>query len=862
MNQQSPSPTRQPDLDSYLAELSLPDAEREALAQAEDFADLHQRLSGQPAQSAAEAVCLSATRRLQLGAGSNLTGAGILGEDAAGRLRIEATPPLHRSHVTPEPWRTNILVRGWRKLLGRQSPPPPPRQQLEPARWRQVGSWRRHVLLLLMLGQTVVATWYMNSILPYQGWMLIDLQEIMQQSLQESVIQVLPYLVQGSILVLFSILFCWVSAGFWTALMGFWELLRGYDRYGISGAHAGNQPITADARTAIIMPICNEDVPRVFAGLRATYESVAATGDLERFDFFVLSDTGDADIAVAEQNAWLELCQACKGFGRIFYRRRRRRVKRKSGNIDDFCRRWGSNYRYMVVLDADSVMSGESLTSLVRLMENNPQAGIIQTAPKSAGMSTLYARLQQFATRAYGPLFTAGLHFWQLGESHYWGHNAIIRMQPFIDHCALAPLPGKGAFAGAIMSHDFVEASLMRRAGWGVWIAYDVPGSYEELPPNLIDELERDRRWCHGNLMNFRLFLVKGMHPVHRAVFLTGVMSYLSAPLWFLFLLLSTALLATHTLLEPQYFLVPGQLFPVWPHWNPEQAIALFSTTLTLLFLPKLLSVLLIWIKGAHAYGGASKVCLSMLLEMLFSVLLAPVRMLFHTRFVTAAFLGWSVQWNSPQRDDGITTWGDGVRRHGWQTLLGILWAAGVAWLDPVFLWWLAPIVVSLMVSIPVSVISSRLSLGQSARRNQLFLIPEESNPPQELVSTYSYARHNREHALHQGFIAAVLQPFHNALACAMATARHGDSSRLETARQRLLQHALKSGPKQLDGPSKLALLSDPVALSRLHTLLWEQAEQHPLWQQAFSQSMQQPARLPVTPATLPQSSSARPVAG
>jgi membrane glycosyltransferase len=236
--------------------------------------------------------------------------------------------------------------------------------------------------------------------------------------------------------------------------------------------------------------------------------------------------------------------------------------------------------------------------------------------------------------------------------------------------------------------------------------------------------------------------------------------------------------------------------------------------------------------------------------------------MLFHTRFVTAAFLGWSVQWNSPQRDDGITTWSDGVRRHGWQALLGMLWAAGVAWLDPVFLWWLAPIVVSLMVSIPVSVISSRLSLGLSARRNQLFLIPEESNPPQELVSTYAYARHNREHALHQGFIAAALQPFPNALACAMATARHGDSSRLETARQRLLQHALKNGPKKLDGPSKLALLSDPVALSRLHALLWEQAEQHPLWRHAFSQSIRQPARLPVTQARLPLSPTSRPVAG
>lgn len=280
-------------------------------------------------------------------------------------------------------------------------------------------------------------------------------------------------------------------------------------------------------------------------------------------------------------------------------------MKRKSGNIDDFCRRWGNQYSYMVVLDADSVMSGECLSGLVRLMEANPNAGIIQSSPKASGMDTLYARCQQFATRVYGPLFTAGLHFWQLGESHYWGHNAIIRVKPFIEHCALAPLPGEGSFAGSILSHDFVEAALMRRAGWGVWIAYDLPGSYEELPPNLLDELKRDRRWCHGNLMNFRLFLVKGMHPVHRAVFLTGVMSYLSAPLWFMFLALSTALQVVHALTEPQYFLQPRQLFPVWPQWRPELAIALFASTMVLLFLPKLLSIMLIWCKGTKEYGGS-----------------------------------------------------------------------------------------------------------------------------------------------------------------------------------------------------------------------------------------------------------------
>ncbi|AHG43105.1 glucosyltransferase [Pseudomonas syringae CC1557] len=837
-------------LNEYLAHLPMSDEQRAELAGCKTFAELHERLSAQPAVDPAEAAQASVGRRLLLSTADELQDAEMLDVDASGRLRLKATPPIHRTKVVPEPWRTNILVRGWRRLTGKKNPPKPDHsdlpRDLPKARWRTVGSIRRYILLILMLGQTIVAGSYMKGILPYQGWSLVSLDEITRQTFVQTALQVLPYALQTSILLLFGILFCWVSAGFWTALMGFLELLTGRDKYRISGASAGNEPIEKGARTALVMPICNEDVPRVFAGLRATFESVAATGDLDRFDFFVLSDTNETDIAVAEQQAWLDVCRETKGFGRIFYRRRRRRVKRKSGNLDDFCRRWGSEYRYMVVLDADSVMSGECLTSLVRLMEATPDAGIIQTAPRASGMDTLYARMQQFATRVYGPLFTAGLHFWQLGESHYWGHNAIIRMKPFIEHCALAPLPGKGAFAGAILSHDFVEAALMRRAGWGVWIAYDLPGSYEELPPNLLDELKRDRRWCHGNLMNFRLFLVKGMHPVHRAVFLTGVMSYLSAPLWFFFLVLSTALLAVNTLMEPTYFLEPRQLYPLWPQWHPERAVALFSTTIVLLFLPKLLSVILIWAKGAKGFGGKFKVTVSMLLEMLFSVLLAPVRMLFHTRFVLAAFLGWAATWNSPQRDDDSTPWLEAVKRHGPQTLLGACWALLVFWLNPSFLWWLAPIVVSLMLSIPVSVISSRTGLGLKARDEKFFLIPEEFEPPQELVSTDQYTHENRWHALKQGFIRAVVDPRQNALACALATSRHRQAQPIEVVRMERVDHALKVGPAKLDNQERLMLLSDPVALGRLHERVW--SEGHEEWLAAWRASIEADPHAPLLP--------------
>lgn len=833
-------------IQDYIGELPLDQQRQQDLAQrleqGGDLATLHRALQEQGAamaqpQEETRELLDSVPARLALGWPDALEHGCRIVQDHQGRPTIESAPPIKRTRMVPEPWQTNILQRGWRRLKGKKPAPRPRTRETEDfaeARWRHVAAIRRTALLLLMVTQTVVATWYMKSVLPYQGWSLVDLGLVFEQPWQESARQILPYVVQTSILALFALLFCWVSMGFWTALMGFFQLLKGRDRYSISASSCGDEPISPQARTALVMPIANEHVPRVFAGLRATYESLRETGQLEHFDLFVLSDSNDPDICVAEQKAWLELCREVDGFGHIFYRRRRRRVKRKSGNIDDFCRRWGSNYRYMVVLDADSVMSGECLTRLVRLMEANPGAGIIQTAPKASGMDTLYARLQQFATSVYGPLFTAGLNFWQLGESHYWGHNAIIRVKPFIEHCALAPLPGTGAFAGAILSHDFVEAALMRRAGWGVWIAYDLPGSYEELPPNLLDELKRDRRWCHGNLMNFRLFLVRGMHAVHRVVFLTGVMSYLSAPLWLLFLLLSTGLLAIHTLMVPEYFLQPNQLYPLWPRWQPMEAIALFSATMTLLFLPKLLSVLLIWIQGAEAYGGRLRVLLSVLLETLCSVLLAPVRMLFHSLFVTAAFLGWSVQWNSPQRVDDATPWSEAWRRHGSQVLLGIGWMALVGWLNPDFLWWLAPIVVSLVLSPVVSVLTSRTAPGLAARRSKLFLIPEEHQVPRELSNTAEYERLNSSRALHQGFLRAVVDPLYNALVCAMARARHAKVvPAAEALRDERIGEILAAGPQGRVEATRWRLLNDPDGMARLHARIWQEP-QHRAWREAL----------------------------
>ncbi|HEX7382112.1 MAG TPA: glucans biosynthesis glucosyltransferase MdoH [Nevskiaceae bacterium] len=728
----------------------------------------------------------------------------IFNESANGRVRLITTPPLARATMVPTPWSNNPVKRLarwlWRRLIGgrgqlanRHRPDPPaPRPRRS---WKGAGRRRRFLLTLLIVGQTYLASYYLTAVLPYHGTTGLELAE----------------------LAIYAVLFAWISFGFWTAMMGFASLLLGRDRYNIERDTPRDVPIAAEARTALVMPIYNEDVTRVFAGLRATYESVADAGMLPHFDFFVLSDTSNADARVAELTAWRQLCETLDGYGRIFYRHRVNRIKRKSGNIADFCRRWGGRYRYMVVLDADSVMSGTCLQRLVQVMEAHPNAGIVQTAPRAAGHDTLYARFQQFATRVYGPLFTAGLHFWQLGESHYWGHNAIIRVAPFIRHCALGRLPGHGALAGEILSHDFVEAALMRSKGWGVWIAYDLPGSYEEMPPNLLDELKRDRRWCQGNLMNFRLFLAKGLQPAHRVIFMTGVMAYLSAPLWFGFLLLSTAILVIRTVQPPQYFTHPYQLFPLWPEWHPGWAIALFSATALLLFLPKFLAAILIIAKGARAFGGAFRLLVSVVLELAFSTLLAPIRMLFHTRFVLFALTGFGTQWKSPPRGDAETSWRMALSHHAFDTALGVIWAGGVYWANPGYLWWLAPIVGALIVSVPLSVYSSRTSLGRAARRHRLLLIPEEYDPPAPLRATARYATNA---AQEPSFHDAVMDPAINALMCASGEPRPIRPAGTAAERAKLLESAMKDGLRALDERARETLLNDPLTLSLLHTEL------------------------------------------
>ncbi len=622
-------------------------------------------------------------------------------------------PPIHRGSMTPRPWRgfwSSMATAALMPFVKTGASVNRSAEGLEP--WQHAAKQRRTVFVLLTLLSTALAT-----------YLFADMQPAYDNA----------WLEYGQI-VLFALLSGWVVTGFMTAMMGFYVTLRG-DPYGLSAKNVQHHTLDAATRTAIIMPICNEDVRTVFAGLRATCESVAIAGHVRAFDVFVLSDSNDVAIIKAERAAWEDLrtqlaTQPDQPQIEVYYRLRTRRTDRKAGNVADFCRRWGKDYSYMVVLDADSVMSGDCLVSMVKLMEANPKAGIIQTATQAIGHVTLHARAQQFASRVTGRLFTLGMQYWQMGESHYWGHNAIIRVKPFMQHCALAHISGTGGMSGSIMSHDFVEAALMRRAGFHVWLVADLIGSYEQQPPDLLAELQRDRRWCQGNLQNSRLIAEPGIHPVHRSMFGTGAMAYLSAPLWLCFLTLGTALWLSGSPMIADWALLPGELVSLW------------AWTLCMLFLPRVLGIAAVLINRQQAsYGGTVSLLRSAVLETLIALLQAPVRMLAHSLFVVVALTGLKLEWKSPPRAAAAVPWRHALRQLAPMSLVIAVLATGIAMIDASALVWLLPVGLPLLLSIPMTVLTSKVGVGTTLRANNYLLIPEETKSPAVLRRAWQHAR-------------------------------------------------------------------------------------------------------------------------
>jgi len=632
-------------------------------------------------------------------------------------------------------------------------------------------------------------------------------------------------------LLLFTILFGLVALGSAQTLIGFFVRRRGVDPCRIEASldPAENERVL-HARTAVVMPICNEDVPRVIEGLRVMYESLERTGKLTHSDFFLLSDSTDPNRWIQEEAMWLALTQELGAHGRIFYRKRRVGINKKAGNLADFCRRWAKHYRYMVVLDADSVMTGESIVSLVRLMESNQQVGIIQGVPQLVNGETVLARLQQFASRLYGPVSAVGLNYWQLGEANYWGHNAIIRLAPFVRHCSLPELPGDGPFGGRILSHDYVEAALMRRAGWQVWLATGLSGNYEEGPPNVVDLAGRDRRWLQGNLQHTRLIFARGFHAVNRLHFILGILSYLASPLWLAFLVVSTAIayrLRTGAGAGP--VLSP---WTEYAHWSYQsQALWLFAITMGMLFLPKIVSLVDLIGKPEEvaSFGGWRKLLAGVAIETVLFTLLAPVLMLFHTTFIVLTLCRQKVTWGAQRRGRaGQSVPMETIYAHGSHTLVGLGAAVLVYRIDPLFAAWMSPILAGLILSIPVSFFTGSLQIGLALRAKGLLQTPEEAQPAVELARLEERLairekglRPLPELAGNYGLLQAVIDPYINAVHVSLLRTKEDLPSPSEETFAALRQTLLRNGPDALTAKERMALLMDAHSMAVLHDELW-----------------------------------------
>ncbi|HQO58880.1 MAG TPA: glucans biosynthesis glucosyltransferase MdoH [Candidatus Omnitrophota bacterium] len=626
-----------------------------------------------------------------------------------------------------------------------------------------------------------------------------------------------------------TILFSWIALNFWTGTLGFISLMRGGDKIGPRfPIKDGAATLPQDVRAALVMPIHNENVSRIFASLQAIYESLTKAGQLKPFDFFILSDTTDPSKQVEEKVNWMEFCHQVDGFGRIFYRRRRNRIHKKSGNIADFCRRWGRSYKYIITLDADSLLSGTAVLQMVQAMEQRPDIGILQTAPKGMNQKTLFSRINQFASHVYSPLAMAGMQFCQLDDASYWGHNAIIRLEPFIKFCALPGLKGHTPFGGEILSHDFVESALMRRSGYGVWLTDQLADSYEELPPNLLTEFERDIRWCRGNLQHLRILKLPGFSFGHRILFILGNMFYFSSFFWFSSLLLITAYAVIDAFHTPVYFTDQPSLFPYWPEQKWNLSIWLLGMTTVFLFLPKILSILWLIIsrQELRLFGGFLRLMFSVLLETLFSVFLAPIRMLSHTWFIILTLRGKKIEWKHQNRYEkkiGVFT---SLKAHWPGLLIGLALAVMTYAVNPSLFLWLLTIVIPLVVAAPLSLFLSYEESGSLFRKWGLFLVPTETEPPGELKrlnqladsATRSSAITNPER---DDFLSAIADPLIHTLCVKLLRPKTPTPVR-QRERERIKKQILGSRhPEKITAKDADMILNDPLLLEDLHNTLW-----------------------------------------
>lgn len=528
-------------------------------------------------------------------------------------------------------------------------------------------------------------------------------------------------LLQWLFLAAFSLTFAWIGFSACQAIGGFIRLM-----YLDLSRKRRTARDHAPMRTAVLLPIYNEDPVPIAAGVRAMADGLAETSP-DDFAFFVLSDTTDPEAWVGEQAVFSSLIDVTSSGCPVFYRHRRDNRERKAGNIADWVTRWGGAYDAMIVLDADSLMAPDTMIEMRDRLSGDTGLGLIQTLPGIVGGNSLFARLQQFANRCYGPIFGNGLAAWHGNDGNFWGHNAIIRIAAFAACCRLPHLAGDPPFGGHILSHDFVEAALLRRAGWGVRFDTDLNYSYEEAPPSLTDVMIRDRRWCQGNLQHSRVLTAAGIPAVSRVHMLSGIFGYLSAPLWMLLVAVGLALAVQVAVSGPDYF--PGPtLFPIWPVFESARAVELFALSMGVLLTPKFLGWLaaMINLRRCRRFGGPLLLTLGVVAEIVLSALYAPVLMLVQSHIVWQILRGGDSGWQPQRRADGGMPLRAAFRTHFRHTVIGLATALGTWTIDSGLFLWTLPLSGALILSPVTSWLSGSTCAGRTLRDLGIFQTPEE----------------------------------------------------------------------------------------------------------------------------------------
>lgn len=518
--------------------------------------------------------------------------------------------------------------------------------------------------------------------------------------------------IEGTLLSLIAFNFFWITFTLSTVLLGIYALAR-QDRTPTRAMFEG----TPEAlKVALLMPIHNEVPWYVLGNARSMLEELRARGGHHSYAMFILSDTRDDAIAAQEQASVRALRASLSPGLDLYYRRRVLNTDRKVGNIADWVSRWGGDWQAMLVLDADSLMTGRAIARLTDALGRDPGAGLIQSFPQLIGAQSVFARMQQFANGVYGAALAEGMSRWCGREGNYWGHNAIIRTAAFASSAGLPKLRSLRGREQLIMSHDFVEASLLRRAGWGVRFLPRIRGSYEESPPTLINYIQRDRRWCQGNLQHLSLLGTRGFKPLSRFHLFHGAIGYLLSPIWFALLVMWALIGRGEDASVLTYFSETNPLMPTWPEMTEARHVLIIVLMYAMLLAPKLLGVASLPLTGARfsEFGGGWRLTGSFLSEIALSILYAPILMVQQMIAVFRTFLGLQKGWQPQMRAGGRYGLGTLLITHALETVSGLaLWAgifAGV--ISP----WLIPIALSLALAVPLSALSGLTVSSRRAR--------------------------------------------------------------------------------------------------------------------------------------------------